>query len=421
MPNNNRREIEEASYLLDGQNPLDPSIEGEYRKFYVSRPVREALWLRESTTARRSNRTFHWFYTGHTGSGKSTELNIMMTNPRLTECYLPVYFNIEQELDVHNLEHTDLILAMARSCVGAASQVRCPIPKELLSYMDSWGKEVLSEEESKTISEGTGGLKIDMVFLKLGEEVKSGGAKRKLVRERLYDDTSEFIRQIDVLADTLRDKTGREPLCILDGLDHVDTEPCRELLANYYITLTKPRLSKLFVIPLSLINTDFASQIEDVHSTLPNIKVFRASDDSTLDPEGHEFFREVISRYLPLSCFAEDALESLFRLSAGIVRDMIKRTGDACGYAADEGAESVELSHVRRVWDRQIQFYRRILYTSDYETLRKVADNPYPQGMDNFPRLLFQKAIVFYPNGQGWYDVHPAVREIIDPPPMENG
>jgi hypothetical protein len=99
---------------------------------------------------------------------------------------------------------------------------------------------------------------------------------------------------------------------------------------------------------------------------------------------------------------------------------MIKHTGDACGYAADEGAESVELKHVRRVWDRQRQFFRRILYASDYETLRKVADNPHPLGMDNFPRLLFQKAIIFYPNGEGWYQVHPAVREIIDPPASGN-
>ena len=420
METDRAREIEEASYQLDGETPLGPAVQERHNKLYVQRPSTDTRWLREAITANRNNRTFHWFYTGHTGAGKSTELNIMMADPKLRRYYLPVYFNIEQELDVHNLEHTDVLLAMARACVRAAELEQCPIPEELKAYMDNWGKEVLSEAEVKTLTEGTGGLKLDLFFLTLGEQIKSGGEKRKLIRERLYNDTAAFIRQLDTLADALKNRTGREPLCILDGLDHVDTEPCRKLFVNYYNALTKPKLSKLFVIPLSLINTDFAALIEDKHSTLANIKVFESAHDSRINNEGFGFFKDVVSRYIDLTYFEAGTLEKLFLLSGGVVRDMIKHTGNACGYAADDTSETVTLAHVQRVWDQQQQFYRRILYESDYEILRKVAENPYPRGMDGLSRLLFQKAILFYPNGEGWYGVHPAVHEIIEKPDVHS-
>jgi len=60
-----------------------------------------------------------------------------------------------------------------------------------------------------------------------------------------------------------------------------------------------------------------------------------------------------------------------------------------------------------------MRFYRNQLRVKDYEALEKVAGQPLPRGIDGVPPLLNSKAVVFYPNGEGWYGVHPAVRRLM--------
>jgi hypothetical protein len=258
-------------------------------------------------------------------------------------------------------------------------------------------------------------LKVSLPFLALGEEIKSGGAKRKLIRERIYDDITGFIQLLDDLTDTLTEAWKRVPLCIIDGLDHVDVKPCRDLFNNYFVTLTRPKLSKLFVVPLSILNDhEFAANTERIHSTRPNIKVYEQPGSETLYADGLNFCREVISRHARLDLFSEDALKSLFILSGGVLRDMIRNAGDACGYATDDEAERVEMAHADRIWGETMAYYRRVLKKADYEVLQAVVDEPHPKGLDGLPHLLHLKAVIFYPNYEGWYGVNPAVKRLLD-------
>ena len=147
---------------------------------------------------------------------------------------------------------------------------------------------------------------------------------------------------------------------------------------------------------------------------MPNIKVFVKAGSKDIDPEGLAFCKDVISKYANLDLFSDEALDSLFRLSGGILRDMIRNCGDACGFADDEGADRAEKQHVERIWNEQTGFFRRVLKKADYEVLRQVEKAPRPKGLDGIPPLLHLKAIIFYPNGEGWYGVHPAVQRLLD-------
>ncbi len=146
---------------------------------------------------------------------------------------------------------------------------------------------------------------------------------------------------------------------------------------------------------------------------MPNIKVFQKPGSNQIDQQGLTFYKEVISRYISLELFDEDALVSLFRLSAGIVRDMIRNTGDACAYAVGSDSGKVLLEHTQNVWYETMRYYRNQLYSEDYEVIKKVDEEPYIQGINEIPRLLHSKAIVFYPNAEGWYGVHPAIKRML--------
>jgi hypothetical protein len=403
--------LEEASILLDGHRSLVPGTT-DYHRLYVERPQVESHLIREAIRAQRGRHPFHWCFTGHTGSGKSTELNRIMADPRLG-AYLPLRVDLEAEFDIHNIDYTDLLLAMARACAEQADHLGCPVPKPVSRAIERWGAEVFTEEEIHTRTEGQAGLKVTLPFLALGEEVRSGGGKREVIRSKISKDVVEFTRLIDELAAVLEGHTGKRILCVIDGLDHIDVKPALDLLNDHYLTFKMPRISKILVIPVALLNTPFLATIEGRYSTVPNIKVFRQPGDGTLDDSGFGFYKDVVSRYVALDRFTEEALASLCRLSAGILREMIRNTGDACGYATDASSQRVGAEHVEPVWNQIMRFYRNQLRAADYKVLRKVEEHPLEAGIDGLPPLLNSKAVVFYPNGEGWYGVHPAVRRLM--------
>lgn len=74
--------LEEAALTLDPQRTLNPKNQEEFDHYYIQRPDTEVSKLiYNSKVALKGQRPFHWFFTGHTGAGKSTELNLLVQHP----------------------------------------------------------------------------------------------------------------------------------------------------------------------------------------------------------------------------------------------------------------------------------------------------------------------------------------------------
>jgi hypothetical protein len=71
------------------------------------------------------------------------------------------------------------------------------------------------------------------------------------------------------------------------------------------------------------------------------------------------------------------------------------------------------VEHAEQVWNEIKRYYRSQLHKQDYAVLREVESHPYLQGIDGVPPLLHSKAVIFYPDGEGWYGVHPAIRPML--------
>jgi hypothetical protein len=211
-------------------------------------------------------------------------------------------------------------------------------------------------------------------------------------------------------------KKKRKVLVILDTLDHVDQKPIRDIFTQHWSSISRPKVSLLIVAPLFIIHMqELMAEVQDNYTLLPNIRVNRSPGSEELDMEGFKFFKEVIRRLASLDLFTSEALEAIFRLSGGMLRDMIGIAGDACRHAdRDDPEGKVQPKHVQKVFDTRVAHFRRLLSKSDYKTLQEIADNPYPLGIDGMAALLHLKAILYFPNGEGWYEVHPAVKAILD-------
>jgi len=59
-----------------------------------------------------------FFFSGHRGCGKSTELLHLLSNPEISKKYWPINFSIREEADIIDIDFRDVLLAMAAACFG---------------------------------------------------------------------------------------------------------------------------------------------------------------------------------------------------------------------------------------------------------------------------------------------------------------
>jgi len=409
--------LAEAKLVLDRERAeLQPAAEYDH-PLYVERQddVFDDL-LTEAETARTSGRPFRWFYTGHTGAGKSTEINRIIKSDRLTNLYVPFVYRIKDSLDINDLDFTDILLAIAEAVIQLAKREEVKIEGELQTRILHWGKEIEIEDDITVTGSMTATVEANAVFGKFASEVQVGGSKKSVIRQKLRDRLTDFIKLVDDLVKAVENKKVRKVLVILDTLDHVDFTPIRDIFTQHWASLSRPKVSLLIVVPLSIIHEkQLMAEVQENFTLLPNIRVFDGPKTTKLDSEGYRFFKEVISRLADLKLFSEPALRDIFQLSGGMLRDMIGIAGDACKHADRDNPEGkVSTAHVRRVSNDRMAYFHRLLLKKDYEVLREVAQNPHPLGFDDMGPLLHLKAILYFPNGRGWYALHPAVKAILD-------
>jgi len=408
--------LSEAKLILDRERPeLDPASPAD-KKLYVERgnDTIDDL-ITEARSAVASNRPFRWFFTGHTGAGKSTELNRFINSKDLRQDYLPISLSVREVLDVHDLDFADLVLGYAVSVARIAEINSVEIPRELQERIEKWGTETELERELGGTASVKGGYEFNAIFWKASAEIQTGGEMRRTVREKIRESLTQFIGLINGLVDTIQKKTDRRILIVVDTLDHVDHRPVREIYTNHWSTLSKPNVSVLTVVPLPMLwESRFIGLIQSNCTLLRNVKVYEQPGSTETDSGGLLFFADLIKRLADIKLFHGEATKELFRMSGGILRDMIGYSGDACKVADRRGATRVELEDVQRVFEGEKARFRRLLKQSDYELLQEVAEGPYPRNVAELGALVHLKAILYYPNGEGWYGVNPAVQAILD-------
>ena len=218
--------LAEAKLVLYRQRPALDERDPSQKAFYVPRPLDTyADFIDEATAAFKSGSPFRWFFTGHTGAGKSTELNRLTASPELDEHYLPYIYRVLDNLDVNDLQFTDLLLGLAQSIMELARAHKVKIPKTLDTRIADWDKEIEIEREFTGSAAAKAGLEFNLWFAKASTEVQAGGEKKRIIREKMRESITSFIALVDDLAHKVETVRKKKLLIVFDQLDHVPQGP----------------------------------------------------------------------------------------------------------------------------------------------------------------------------------------------------
>lgn len=417
----------------DPRKPLDPDDDRNVDIDALGTPdhrVRGYRWVdRLAERIELSAEPVLELFTGLPGSGKSTELRrlaVRLAEPGRADM-VPVLIDGEDVLDLTaRLDVPDILAAIVHACELAVLQVEglSAEAAQQKALSDGYLTRFWAWLKRTDLELGRGELNVQTAG-KLVVELKTRPTLRERVRGTVAANLTSFIaeahRELTVLEKRAhaRQKTGL--VVIFDSL-----EKLRGVTATWHDVLgsaeqvfgggapyLKLPVHVVYTIPPALVSRRF----ERVQF-MPMIKL--ASADGTPFPPGYQAARSLVRRRIPddnlielLGPDAEARIRRVILWSGGYPREIVHLLrailvgGD---YPLSDSALERILNEVR-------DGYRMVVPTEAFPWLARVAVDRYLTLNDDLHRpsadlMLSNNVVLRYLNDEGWFDLHPAVKEI---------
>lgn len=360
----------------------------------------------------------HVLFFGHTGSGKTTELRHYTKEFGVPERYLVVEVDITVELDLHNLQYADTLMAMARALLKRLENANIKLDEDALKELENWFSErVLNSEEGrefaaeiKSGAEVKGGIPyLVNLFSQFTVAFKTNKTYKDSLRRVIRNTFSEFaaafnrlLRQAEAALES--DEKAKRVLFIIDGTDKLRGEDRSAFFMQDAEQLLAIEAHVIYSAPLSLKYEGNTGKLDDL--VLPMIKLYER--DGTRCEAGWKALRDILLLRADISLFSSDAeIERIIGQCGGHPREMLRLLKLCCEFAEDG---VIDAATVQSAVAQLASEYRRFLEPEDYALLAKIDKNPVHGGNDKRTRkLLYNLALLEYNDGS-WQRSHPVVR-----------
>jgi hypothetical protein len=396
--------------------PLKPGKNGKPNPFYIDRPRNPIAELTDALLA-PFYRPPKFFFSGHRGCGKSTELLHLLSNPEISRKYWPINFSIREEADIIDLDFRDVLLAIGGRLFREYRKKGGQLPEQLLKELNGWKGKV--EKEISTILEGRVAdvemsAGIDTFFANAGMKMKLEPATRVELRQVVETDITGLISIINHIATAIYSRERRIPLILIDDMDKPDLEKARAIFHDRREIMMQPNCAIVYTVSSALFYSKEFDAIRDQAVFLQNIELHPPMDLSVHHQEGYETLRRFVHVRMAAELAEEDALEAAISYSGGVFREMARIMRTAIGRARRRHASRLDCSDVEWAATEIRNEYRRILDKEDIKLLKKVSENNRLEYTDRLRPLLQLLALLEYRDGENWCDVHPVLRKLLN-------
>ena len=363
---------------------------------------------------------------GHTGCGKSTELNMLKKRFEGTGRKVSV-IRCLVEADLMGLAYWDLLILLGKHLCEIARDSECILPESLLDKINHFWKEEEVIEDIEDAGElnlkaGVSAstpkiLTLLRFFTSVSSELKYGYSKRNTIRERVKKSAAQWIGYMKEVSDHITSHFyGKQPIVIFEDLDKLTPEKAWEIFFNN--PLTQMPFPVIYTFPISLsydpkfasLEASFGNNIQ----ILPMIKI-RNIDGSPCQ-YGINTLRNIVEKRVSLALFDEEALTFLIAKTGGILRDLFNRITKAASRAENRKATKIELEDARATTIQLRSLLTRRIESKNYPLLKNIqSGKKYKNQIEDKAMLLemMQGLIVLEYNGDRWHDLHPLIEDFL--------
>lgn len=385
--------------------------------------VRSMSMLATNITRRILRCDQHQFHkqliSGHRGCGKSTEL-LRLKAELEAKAFLVVYFDVEELLDMVDLSYLDILLSIAKQTMEEMERNDINVNSALITDLYDWFSDKIVENQKSTSGSASlkteAGVDAKIPFLKLlaklTAEIKATSSRREITRKNLKRELNVFIERLNKLLLDARNAAKQanysDLVLIVDGLEKMhfeqlddDSSTHTRLFVDHAEQLTAPECHIVYTMPISLAyNANLGNDFDDPE-VIPMIK---------MNDAGIACLRQVIAKRIDIEAVFDDpsAIDELSRLSGGVMRDLIR----LIRLTTDTDKATIGANEIKYAKTKLVMSYDRLLKNEELKQLRWIVENHRVTGDKEFGRMLNQRLILEYQNGERWADIHPALREI---------
>ncbi len=370
-------------------------------------------------------------FTGHIGCGKSTELQRLKAELELAGFHV-VYFESSQDLDMADLDISDILLSVARQVSASLEAINIKLKP---GYFTNLFKEI--GDFLQTPIEFSGEAEFSLGIAKISTKTKDSPQLRNQLRQYLEPRTNSILQAIneevlDKAIEQLKLRGQKGLVVIVDNLDRVDMRPLASgrsqpeyLFIDRGEQLRRLKCHLVYTIPLTLI---FSNEYETLKNrlgggiapkVLPMVLV-RQRDGKDYEP-GISLLRQlVLARAFPeipwnarLGLVGElfhhpESLDRLCRVSGGHIRNLLGLLY-SCLQRQDPPFSEDCLEAV-------IKDYRDDLLLAineeEWQLLEEVVNQQSVKGESDYQRLLRSMFVFEYRDPVGrWFGISPALAE----------
>lgn len=384
----------------------------------------------------RANTPTCQLYTGHTGSGKSTELLRLKKHLEDKKCFV-VYFSADEEdIDSEDTQYSDILLACTRHLLQDVKQTN---PDPILHWLrDRW--EGLKEIGLTKVELGNLGIEAAITtFGKITANLRTEPTQRAKIRQLVQPHTTTLIKALNEFIDNAKNDSpiGKTKLVIIvDSLEKITPTIQEDHRTNHeHIFIDRSQQLQgldchvIYTVPISLRYSNRATDLFDRYGDIPVLPVIKIKDLNSDVPSeaGLNKLKEILNKRvvnvqenlsLETEVFEnEDTLNRLCAMSGGHVRHLIQLVQEALN-------KIDELPITAKATQGSIGVLKNIyciaIREEQWSILREVARTKKIFNSDKYQDLLLNRSLLEYVtlNQQGeteiWHDVHPVVKELPD-------
>lgn len=396
-------------------DPFQPLPDGS--RFYLARPHDPLARLKkELLLSQRHGRVPKYFFSGHRGSGKSTEMNRLAASPEIRDHFVVIYYSIRDYADVNDLNHVDVLFTLGAQMfmqyTDPDGQYKGKIQRSLLRELENLlGR--ITENVRITTKEGfaESEASLNAYFLKALFKIKQEEVSRREIRNVLEPNSSEWIKQINLIAADIASTAKKPVLVIIDDLDKT-TLPAAESLFHQHISLLQqPNVPIVYTVPIAVFYTHQFTAISEGRYFLPSIKLFTRNEQKRVS-ENFALLRRMIGKRMSYELVSDEAIEHMVMYSGGILRDLTRMVQRAAMEAMLNDRPQISLADAQQASVELRNDFHRMLTSENLTALAQLARGETIPLEQKAP-LLYIAAAVEYVNDAIWEDVHPIVRSLL--------
>jgi len=396
--------------------PLKPEKSGKPNPFYIDRPGNPIAELIDGLLA-PFYRPPKYFFSGHRGCGKSTELLHLLSNTEIQKKYWPINFSIREEADIIDLDFRDVLLAIGGRLFREYRRMGGELPDQLLKELNGWKGKV--EKEISTIQQGRlssveMSASIDAFFATAGLRTKLEPSTRVVLRQVIESDITGLIAIINHIATTIYTREHRIPLLLIDDMDKPDLEKARAIFHDRREIIMQPNCAIVYTVSSALFYSKEFDSIRDQALFLPNINLHPSMNPSAHNDEGYNTMRKFVHVRMAPNLIEDAALEQAVTYSGGVFRELARILRTAIGRSRRRNASKMDGTDIEWAATEIRNEYRRILDKEDIKLLKRVSENNRLEHSDRLRLLMQLLALLEYRDDENWCDVHPVLRKLLD-------